>query len=492
MLLRRVVPVVVLALLVVAVNTLSAPVSGAEVAPGQVVEVVLSESGDGSGLALSTAVPGGAGVVRVMPDSAAAFGWDLGALEPAEYRSDLVRVEIIGFDGPGRLTIHTLAAHGRHALVVDRATSTGRGAPPVMVLQTGRRNLQFWSVDRPGRHAVELRASIPRAAGGTATTTATFVLGGEGGGAPVPTAPPVGTAPVGERWEESSARSPRPDERVVIADGHVDIGPRIVDGDWRVQLKDDTLTPHVWRDLATVVLHVGDAARAAVPDRDSHAFLGPPGTPYHVLPQAQQPGLVWPGWNSQDASVVSAVPGAVSWVLRGVDGPGRFVLFVTDSFGDTEVYFDSDAALPQVLSIPRNSHAHGSWAFGAPGLYRLEVEMSAFLADGTAVSDVRTLAVTVGDGTGPGAVARDGDGSGPPGPLGEDPGPGVSISTNLGGGPESEVQGTTSERSGRDGDLARTGSDARRLATLAAVLIIGGGLLHLSTLRASTRNRSHS
>ena len=65
--------------------------------------------------------------------------------------------------------------------------------------------------------------------------------------------------------------------------------------------------------------------------------------------------------------------------MAGVDGPGRFALFLTGSFGESEVLFNSADRLPQRLDVPINTHAHGNWAFSEPGIYRLAFEMSAVL-----------------------------------------------------------------------------------------------------------------
>lgn len=186
------------------------------------------------------------------------------------------------------------------------------------------------------------------------------------------------------------------DGNVVIADGHVDLGPRFVDGEWRIQLKDDTGDEPVWRELDTVVLHGVDAARATVPDT-GFEFLGDPGAEVWIIPQAQTVGILWPGWNTQDESVVTAVDGPVTWTLHGSQGPGDLVLFLTESFGEPRILFDTKEPFPQQMSIEMGTHVHGNWAYDAPGIYHLDIEMAARATDGTPVSDRRTLAFAVGD-----------------------------------------------------------------------------------------------
>ncbi|MFJ6677158.1 choice-of-anchor M domain-containing protein [Actinosynnema sp. NPDC091369] len=181
---------------------------------------------------------------------------------------------------------------------------------------------------------------------------------------------------------------------VVIADGHVDLGPRLVDGEWTLQLRDDTGDGPVWREPADVVLQVADAAKVTVPDDPAYAFLGTPGGEVWVLPQVQDQRLVWPGWNTQDPGIAEVVGREVDWRLHGVDGPGRFELFLTGNFGTPEVIFSSGRPYPQETGVEAGTHVHGNWVFTAPGAYSLDVEMAT--ADGR--SDRATLKVHVGPG----------------------------------------------------------------------------------------------
>lgn len=450
--------------------------AAAEVGPSPVrAEITVVPSADGSGLVLE-------GTEQLFTTIHGEVVWDLTALDREALRSDLVRVEVAALEGSGRLTIETEARHGRRAVVVDAPSDE---PDPVMVLQVGRRTVQGWSVDREGAHVVGLRAVVPLADGGRSEGSARYRLGAGdlAPGADVPLATARGPALDGSARLVAAASAP-----VVIADGHVDIGPRIVEGGWRVQVKDDTTAPHVWRDLESVVLHAGDAARTEIPDRESLSFLGPPGTPYHVLPQAQRSGIVWPGWNSQDPSVVEAVPGAVTWRLREVDGPGRFVLYVTDSFGDASVLFDSQAALPQDLEIPRNSHVHGNWAFGEPGVYRLAVEMRGTTAGGEVLSDVRSLTVVVGDGTDPATVVPDpGPGPGPgAGAGGQAPGS-IAVTSDLDDGAASGGGGAAG-----GGRLALTGFAGMAIVATGVALVALWLVLRLTSARRAVRNENHS
>ncbi|MFE2761323.1 TIGR03773 family transporter-associated surface protein [Streptomyces halstedii] len=184
--------------------------------------------------------------------------------------------------------------------------------------------------------------------------------------------------------------------RTVIGDGHIDMGPRFDHGTWTVQIRDDTTRPATWRDTSDVVLQVKDTARTEVPDSEEFGFLGDPGDEVWLLPQVQQDGVLWPGWNSQEPKVAANVEREVTWRLTGVEGPGDFVLFLNGSFGTPKVLFDSTKTFPQETGIEVNTHVHGNWAFTAPGTYLLDVRMSAVTKDGRSHDSGRTLQFSVG------------------------------------------------------------------------------------------------
>ncbi|MEV6367177.1 TIGR03773 family transporter-associated surface protein [Micromonospora musae] len=337
---------------------------------------------------------------------------------------DVVEVSLRAVDGPGRFSAYTLSQLGAPTPLLG----TGPDAARTARLPVGTRigNL-IWMFDAAGEHQVTLAASVTLPSGEQVTTEESYRVRvpaiNPSPLAPLPT--PARPRPAASRAPGASAvlpqagGSPSAASRVlaapaanaavpttaatrrVIADGHVDMGPQLDGNSWTIRVKDDTVSPPVWRELADVVLHVKDAAKIEVPAGAD--FLGKPGDAVWLLPQAQQAGIVWPGWNTQHESVVAGTKGNVTWALKGVSGPGRFMLFLTGSFGKADVLFDSAKTLPQQMSIPPNTHAHGNWAFSKPGLYRLAVQMSATTTAGKAVTDTKTLTIAVGDATDPGS-----------------------------------------------------------------------------------------
>jgi putative ABC transporter-associated repeat protein len=195
-------------------------------------------------------------------------------------------------------------------------------------------------------------------------------------------------------------------DAVVLAEGHVDYAARMVSGQLRSQIKDGTQGAErvVWRDPDDVVFEVREAARTALPSDARLSFLGAAGSSVWMIPQVQKAGILWAGWNTEELTAAD-VSGPVTWTLQAVRGPGSVAVFQTGAFGDPDVIFDSADALPDSRQIPLGTHAHGNWAFSAPGSYQLTFEMSAPRADGATVSDTRTLAVQV-DGPPPGDPGR--------------------------------------------------------------------------------------
>lgn len=193
---------------------------------------------------------------------------------------------------------------------------------------------------------------------------------------------------------------------VVLESGHVDIGPRYHDGKWTIQIHDDGATPPVWRNPADAVLRVKDTARRPVPDDDAYAFLGEqPGTEVHVVPQTQQPDVVWIGWNTQDPGVMGAIDRGVTMTLRGVQGPGALTVYLqSGSLGAPEVLWSSAKPQAQPIWVDMNTHTHANWVFGKPGGYLVAVDIAAALADGGSVTGSAVLRFAVGDQTNPDAV----------------------------------------------------------------------------------------
>ena len=183
-----------------------------------------------------------------------------------------------------------------------------------------------------------------------------------------------------------------------ISVGHVDLGPRLIDGQWRAGLRYDAESGAVWRDPNQTVLRVGDAAIMTAPNSDDYPFLADvAGKPVYVVPQTQNPSVVWLGWNTQDPAVTATIDRGLTMRVGPVSGPGRAWLFLqSGTFGKPLLLADSGAA-PGDVWIDSGTHVHANWAFSAPGTYTATVTFLGTTTAGEAVSASTTLRFAVGD-----------------------------------------------------------------------------------------------
>lgn len=194
--------------------------------------------------------------------------------------------------------------------------------------------------------------------------------------------------------------------RTVMPTGHVDLGPRFIDGVWRLQARDDREAEPVWRFPNEVVFQLTNSAQLAAPDNPDFDFLDvDAGHTLYVVPQTQDPQVVWLGWNTQDPEVTERIDRGATLTLQDIDGPGELFLFLQEGVaGPPNVLWDTTEDLPQDLWMEVNTHTHANWVFTEPGTYRLAVEMHADLLDGDRGSDVATLRFAVGNDVDPESV----------------------------------------------------------------------------------------
>jgi putative ABC transporter-associated repeat protein len=316
---------------------------------------------------------------------------------------------------PGRFALFEVGAFGKpHVLFRSGSTVTSFTIPPVTHAHGA------WAFSKTGTYCLGFRRTATLASGKTvASDTRLAVV--VGGAAPSvdpkrcdgPTNPPPGGEPgnPGDPGDPDPGGDPGPGpgnpggpaQVTILGDGHVDLASRLDGRSLETVVKDTTRTSEpIWRDLRKTVFWARSAARTVVPEAGGYDFLGRAGSPVWLLPQTQQSGLLWPGWSTESLPV-SATQGGVSWSLSevgGLDGaaaPGEFALFEAGTFGRPEVLFNTRDGLGDAFTIPKNAHAHGSWAFEKPGTYCLAFTRSTVLADGTPVRDDSVLAVAVGD-----------------------------------------------------------------------------------------------
>lgn len=177
----------------------------------------------------------------------------------------------------------------------------------------------------------------------------------------------------------------------VLDHGHVDAFYVTPDGEGGIdlRLKEDVTGAGVVHAPEDVVLQVKDAALTEVPD-------GVPGAPAaYLLPLAQNPDLLWPGWETTPAR--DAGVGRVEFTVE-VEGPGDVFLWSRDALGGLEsLLADGGAQLPGTIVAPFPAHTHANWAFTLPGTYIFTVQAHGHTADGVLASPVRTYTWQVGE-----------------------------------------------------------------------------------------------
>ncbi|WP_279741567.1 choice-of-anchor M domain-containing protein [Rothia sp. RSM386] len=192
------------------------------------------------------------------------------------------------------------------------------------------------------------------------------------------------------------------DGRAKISHGHLDIQATLKDRQLSVGLRDDSGiidADSTVRPLDSVVWTISENARRVRTERmadEKLNFMGPVGTAFYGLPQTQQSGLPWPGYNTQDIDY-SQLRGPVRLhvVPKVMPEGARFGMF-TESLNGADVLLDSTTG-KTTIDIDYATHAHANWVFSEPGQYMFDVHYSATLADGTEVnSPVQQLAVAVG------------------------------------------------------------------------------------------------
>lgn len=220
--------------------------------------------------------------------------------------------------------------------------------------------------------------------------------------APAPTSPAPSAQPSTPGTPGHQCVPGQIDGRTKISHGHLDIQATLKDRQLFVGLRDDSGiidADSTVRPLDSVVWTVSENARRVRTERmadEKLNFMGPVGTAFYGLPQTQQSGLPWPGYNTQDIDY-SQLRGPVRLhvVPKVMPEGARFGMF-TESLNGADVLLDSTTG-KTTIDIDYATHVHANWVFSEPGQYMFDVHYSATLADGTEVSSpVQQLAVAVG------------------------------------------------------------------------------------------------
>ncbi len=179
----------------------------------------------------------------------------------------------------------------------------------------------------------------------------------------------------------------------VLTVGHVDgVAVDYLDSGWSFSVYNNETDTRYTPDQALLVAL--PAAKTGRPSGDTWDFLGTSaGSDIWILPQSQNPDLLFLGSNSERTSFTalesyfeedSRVRGTAPWIkvsLVEVRGPGHFSVWQTDSFGQPTVWMATGDGISSedAFFTVAGGHIHFNWGFTARGYYEVDVRASAFL-----------------------------------------------------------------------------------------------------------------
>ncbi|QPK80068.1 choice-of-anchor M domain-containing protein [Corynebacterium lizhenjunii] len=158
--------------------------------------------------------------------------------------------------------------------------------------------------------------------------------------------------------------------QVALSVGHVDaFYVTAPDGQLHLGLKEDVTGTGVEHEAHDAVLVVANAAWST-----ATVGVGGIGKEAYLLPQTQDHGLLWPGWDTQPAGRAGFEQ--VELVFGAVSGPGEVYVFETNGFGEVNALTHSgqlELREGERIVQPYPAHRHVNWAFSQPGTYTMEV-----------------------------------------------------------------------------------------------------------------------
>ncbi|MBX3747153.1 MAG: choice-of-anchor M domain-containing protein [Verrucomicrobiae bacterium] len=167
--------------------------------------------------------------------------------------------------------------------------------------------------------------------------------------------------------------------------GEVDVGLEWHDGELEFHAHDHAADIEYAADA--VVFHVPALGQTEVPASPAFAFLGAPGAPVWILPQTEDPKLLFLGLGAEEVDAGVFVNDRLELRLARVEGPGQFAVFSVDGLGQPVVHMNSGDGIDagDIKPLQAGSHEHVNWAFTAPGVYRVTFRAAGTLVEGGAV-----------------------------------------------------------------------------------------------------------
>jgi surface-anchored protein len=174
----------------------------------------------------------------------------------------------------------------------------------------------------------------------------------------------------------------------VLSVGHTDLALDYTSTNdtWNLHVASDTFgTEYAANE---VILQVKGEAKTTVPLGPNFSFLGNAGDPIWILPQTQDPNLLYLGYGGDGIPDGVFLGNQVTVTLKSVSGPGDFFSYKTDTFGNPVVYFGTHDGISSndMVTVQAGGDAHLNWAFTAAGTYSVAIEATGTLVNGNKVT----------------------------------------------------------------------------------------------------------
>lgn len=176
--------------------------------------------------------------------------------------------------------------------------------------------------------------------------------------------------------------------------GHTDVGVAYdaEANEWELHVHDEEDDTEYFP-ATDALLMVNYQAHTTVPAGAQWSFLGSPGSSTWILPNTENPDLLFLGIGSEEIEDGVFAGNSLSLTLKNVTGPGQFAMYDFDVFGDPTVRWNSADGFGDSLTLATGSHSHFNWAFSAPGDYIVTLEAAGIstLNGATSSGDVNYL-----------------------------------------------------------------------------------------------------
>lgn len=367
-------------------------------------------------------------------------GWDTQPVAADGYQA--VDFNFQDVSGPGEVYIFETEGFGGIKSVTNDGSYNLRTGSVINQPYPAHKHIN-WAFTHPGTYQMTVYATASGQSSNAVTYT--WQVGGEAGDAPAPAAPSGGGAAQGGGGHAGAGAgqpghtgnhggAPAPQ-----GGGHAAPGPRAGgarpgpapapapaapsgggsssssnSGGGNAQctpglqphIKDDTTSPAQWRPAQGATFYLSSNAEVNLP---SNVGTVPEGKAW-MIGATQVAGVPWLGANTQHQTMHEHLASSVRWDITGFSGPGPMTVYSQGQLGQIvgeEWFRAAGGGFQGSKAIPRNTHVHPNWVFGAPGNYQVNITQSAQLSNGKKVSGSATLNFVVG-GNNPGGAFSDG------------------------------------------------------------------------------------